>query len=279
MPSTSKAQQRLMGQAYAVKIGELDPKDIDIEYRDMIVKLSKNMEEKDLKSFAKTKHKNLPERIPESLSDFMNENNPTATTDSVNGMGDVKLPQGDIAGSGDIPHQLTGATAEDDTVEESYKEAVNEDSNFDYHINVIKKAEDYLALNGMESVGEIEKLVSNYLSDREIRPDDKKLITSLEFFKNRLGEKPNPKTSQLGKYLVKNKLAESVVTEDNDTIDNLNQMALTDLERICDYASMIKDRMSQGQELDAWMYSKISDSVKNLNSVHDTMDGTDGTTE
>tara|TARA_R100000951_G_scaffold111969_1_gene111696 strand:- start:150 stop:650 length:501 start_codon:yes stop_codon:yes gene_type:complete len=161
----------------------------------------------------------------------------------------------------------------------SYTQFLNEDSNFDYHINVIKKAEDYLALNGMESVGEIEKVVSNYLSDREIRPDDKKLITSLEFFKNRLGEKPNPKTSQLGKYLVKNKLAESVVTEDNDTIDNLNQMALTDLERICDYASMIKDRMSQGQELDAWMYSKISDSVKNLNSVHDTMDGTDGTTE
>ena len=56
-------------------------------------------------------------------------------------------------------------------------------------------------------------------------------------------------------------------------------MALTDLERICDYANMIKDRMTQGQELDAWMYSKISDSVKNLNSVHDTMDGKDGTTE
>ncbi len=73
--------------------------------------------------------------------------------------------------------------------------------------------------------------------------------------------------------------SEAVVTEDNDTIDNLNSMANTDLERIGDYADMIKDRMSQGQTLDAWMYSKISDSVKNLNSVHDTMDGNDGIDE
>ena len=67
--------------------------------------------------------------------------------------------------------------------------------------------------------------------------------------------------------------------ENDNTIDNLNSMASTDLERIGDYADMIKDRMSQGQQLDAWMYSKISDSVKNLNSVHDTMDGKDGITE
>ncbi len=69
------------------------------------------------------------------------------------------------------------------------------------------------------------------------------------------------------------------VTEGEDTIGGLNKMANTDLERIADYADMIKDRMSQGQTLDAWMYSKISDSVKNLNSVHDTMDGNDGVTE
>jgi hypothetical protein len=72
---------------------------------------------------------------------------------------------------------------------------------------------------------------------------------------------------------------ESFNENDNDTIDNLNSMASTDLERIGDYADMIKDRMSQGQQLDAWMYSKISDSVKNLNSVHDTMYGKDGIDE
>jgi len=69
------------------------------------------------------------------------------------------------------------------------------------------------------------------------------------------------------------------VTESEDTVGGLNKMANTDLERIADYADMIKDRMSQGQTLDAWMYSKISDSVKNLNSVHDTMDGNDGVNE
>ena len=73
--------------------------------------------------------------------------------------------------------------------------------------------------------------------------------------------------------------SESVVAEDVETIENLNHMAHTDLERIADYADMIKDRMSKGQDLDAWMYHKISDSVSNLNSVHDTMDGTDGVVE
>jgi hypothetical protein len=67
--------------------------------------------------------------------------------------------------------------------------------------------------------------------------------------------------------------------EADDTIGNLDHMANTDLERIADYANMIKDRMAEGQELDAWMYHKISDSVSNLNSVHDTMDGTDGVVE
>jgi LAS superfamily LD-carboxypeptidase LdcB len=75
------------------------------------------------------------------------------------------------------------------------------------------------------------------------------------------------------------RVGESAVTEDENTIGGLNKMANTDLERIADYADMIKDRMSQGQTLDAWMYSKISDSVKSLNSVHDTMDGNDGVIE
>ena len=81
------------------------------------------------------------------------------------------------------------------------------------------------------------------------------------------------------KELMPSSTFESVVTEDENTIGGLNKMANTNLERIADYANMIKDRMSQGQTLDAWMYSKISDSVKSLNSVHDTMDGNDGVIE
>lgn len=61
MPAKSKAQQRLMGQAYAVKKGELDPKDIDSEWRDEIVKLADSMTLKQLKDFAKTPHKDLKE--------------------------------------------------------------------------------------------------------------------------------------------------------------------------------------------------------------------------
>jgi hypothetical protein len=42
---------------------------------------------------------------------------------------------------------------------------------------------------------------------------------------------------------------------------------------------MILERMGQGQNLDSWMYSQITLAVDQLNSVHDTMDGTDGKKE
>ena len=103
MPATSKAQQALMGQAYAVKKGKLDPSDLDPRYRDEIVRLSKEMTEKDLKDYAETSHEGLPDRV--------GENNTTATTGSVNGMGSTSMPSTDGGvGSGDIPHAL-GATA------------------------------------------------------------------------------------------------------------------------------------------------------------------------
>jgi hypothetical protein len=56
-------------------------------------------------------------------------------------------------------------------------------------------------------------------------------------------------------------------------------MAMGDLERIEDYAEMISDRMKEGQELSAWMYSQITLAVDQLNAVHDTMDGKDGVKE
>ena len=95
-------------------------------------------------------------------------------------------------------------------------DGVNEDSNFDYHIDVLNKS-DYLSLDAnvvdKESIGLIQVYVNSYLTDRETKPDDEKIITSLEFFKNRLGEKPNPKLTKLGKYLIKKRLVESVVNE------------------------------------------------------------------
>lgn len=63
MPSTSKSQQRLMGQAYAIKKGELKPADLNPEYRDEIVKLADSMTMEELKAFAETSHEDLPNRV------------------------------------------------------------------------------------------------------------------------------------------------------------------------------------------------------------------------
>ena len=67
--------------------------------------------------------------------------------------------------------------------------------------------------------------------------------------------------------------------ESEETLRGLKEMAMGDLERIADYANMILERMGQGQNLDSWMYSQITLAVDQLNSVHDTMDGTDGKKE
>lgn len=63
MPSKSIAQQKLMGQAYALKKGDIKLSDIDSEYRDEIKKLVDSMSLDDLKKFAETKHKNLSDKL------------------------------------------------------------------------------------------------------------------------------------------------------------------------------------------------------------------------
>jgi hypothetical protein len=79
MPAVSKAQQALMGQAYAIKTGKLKPEDLNPEYRDQIVDLAKSMEEDDLKDYAETPAKKLPNRIGEmkthipTFEQFINE--------------------------------------------------------------------------------------------------------------------------------------------------------------------------------------------------------------
>ena len=61
MPSTSIAQQRLMGMAYALKKGDMDPADASDEVKD----LAKNMTLQQLKDFASTKHDGLPNHVKE----------------------------------------------------------------------------------------------------------------------------------------------------------------------------------------------------------------------
>ena len=75
MPSTSIAQQRLMGQAYALKTGELKSSDLDPKYRKQIEDLAASMSEKDLKDFAETSHKGLPQKVKENYT--MNNHIPT----------------------------------------------------------------------------------------------------------------------------------------------------------------------------------------------------------
>jgi hypothetical protein len=87
MPSTSKAQQRLMGMAYAYKKGELDPKEASQEVKD----LADSMTLQQLKDFASTKHEGLPE-VAEGI-----------TPASINGMGGVSFPTEVNPGSGDVP--------------------------------------------------------------------------------------------------------------------------------------------------------------------------------
>jgi len=73
---------------------------------------------------------------------------------------------------------------------------------------------------------------------------------------------------------------ESVVVEqDRNTLGELNDMTLGQLERIEDYAEMISDRMESGQQLDSWMFSQITVALDNLNAVHDAMDTEDGIKE
>ena len=91
MPSTSKSQQRLMGVAYAVKKGDMQISDVDVDYRDKVKDLVDGMTLKQLKGFAETKHEGLPE-VVENIS-----------IDSVGGIGPVKLPTSTENGSGDVP--------------------------------------------------------------------------------------------------------------------------------------------------------------------------------
>jgi hypothetical protein len=61
MPSTSKAQQKLMGMAYALKKGDMDPKDASQEVKD----LADSMTLQQLKDFASTEHEGLPDYVKE----------------------------------------------------------------------------------------------------------------------------------------------------------------------------------------------------------------------
>ena len=63
MPAVSPEQQRLMAQAYALKTGKKNKKDLNPEYAEQISKLAKSMTANQLRDFAKTKHSSMKEGI------------------------------------------------------------------------------------------------------------------------------------------------------------------------------------------------------------------------
>ena len=136
MPAQSKAQQQLMGMAYALKKGEMDPKDASQEVKD----LAASMTLKQLKDFAETKYEGLPDKVEESKSNmkvvskeewnkahkdyktiikgqkYMMEYDDSRdatilvpvivegiTPANIEGMGAIEFPTGEATGSGDVP--------------------------------------------------------------------------------------------------------------------------------------------------------------------------------
>ena len=96
-----------MGVAYAVKSGDMQLSDVDAAYRDKVKELVDGMSLKDLKDFASTPHKGLPE-VAENI-----------TPSNIGGMGDISFPTETEVGSGDIPK---GRKSEEDEDEKEIKE-------------------------------------------------------------------------------------------------------------------------------------------------------------
>jgi hypothetical protein len=116
MPAKSKAQQRLMAQAYGVKKGEISLDDVDSDYRDEIEKLADQMSLEDLKDFAETSHEDLPDKVKEAFkkSIFAKVINIKAGDITIENMGPIELPsasanagaEGGDLGSGDGFHSV-----------------------------------------------------------------------------------------------------------------------------------------------------------------------------
>ena len=81
----------------------------------------------------------------------------------------------------------------------------------------------------------------------------------------------------------KGKLAHDEDFNESKQIGEANEqqdkMAFSQLERIIDYATMLRDRMAAGKGLDAWMYGKIVKAEDYLNTLYDVIDGDDGVVE
>jgi len=69
MPAKSKAQQKFMSLVYALKKGDVKPSDVSQD----VIDAAKSMKTKDVKDFASTKHKGLPNKVEMELEVLINK--------------------------------------------------------------------------------------------------------------------------------------------------------------------------------------------------------------
>lgn len=109
MPAKSKAQQRLMGLAYAVKQGYMSLNEVGEEYRTKVKELVNTMSVEQLKDFASTPHEDLPDTVEsdsnESMGFAVGASGPQSIGMPGMGMGKIALPDlgTGAVGSGDKP--------------------------------------------------------------------------------------------------------------------------------------------------------------------------------
>lgn len=119
--SVSKSQQRLMGQAYAYKTGELKAKDLNPDYADEIKDLAKSMTKKQLEDFAKTKHKGLPQKVKEGIKSFQSFNESRYSYENFT-MADMQFVQElyeeGMTDPGDIAREMDWKDMSKETVEQ-----------------------------------------------------------------------------------------------------------------------------------------------------------------
>jgi hypothetical protein len=109
MPAKSKAQQRLMGLAYAVKQGYMSMEEVGADYKLKVKELINSMSIEQLKDYATTPHEGLPDEVEsdsnESMGPAMGSNGPQSVGMPGMGMGKIALPDlgTGATGSGDKP--------------------------------------------------------------------------------------------------------------------------------------------------------------------------------
>jgi len=235
--STSIAQQRLMGMAYALKTGDMDPEDASDEVKD----LARSMTTQQLKDFASTKHKGLPYK----------KENESLTLSEVPGMGDVKLPgnpgattdfDNQQAGSGDIPFPIPNKKKTikimkliPESFEEFKESLITEAFNSSILQNLTKGRSD-LNKKFFDALSKMGIAASDIEDDQiiELTPDDAKKYTkqnpSAILIYYSTTEKPNP-------------FAGSGAWSDSKTTPAATPLAI------------VKDKLFMGLKFDRWSKS------------------------